>query len=122
MMPLRAIAPELKIINPVQWRDQAVPPREWIVRDMIPAKTVTLLSGDGAAGKTTAGLQLGAARSLARDWLGTMPEPGRTLFLSAEDDAEELHRRVDAIRTHYGASFDDLSALHLVDLVGENAV
>jgi RecA-family ATPase len=120
--PLRAIAPDLKVINPFQWRDAPVPPREWIVRDMIPAKTVTLLGGDGAAGKTTAGLQLGAARSLAKDWFGTMPEPGRTLFLSAEDDAEELHRRLDAIRIHYGATFDDLSDLHLIDLVGENAV
>jgi RecA-family ATPase len=115
-------SPGLRIINPAQWRDEPVPVRQWIVRDMIPANTVSLLGGDGAAGKTTAGLQLGAARALARDWLGTVPEPGRTLFLSAEDDAEELHRRLDAIRIHYRATFDNLSDLHLVDLVGENAV
>lgn len=123
-VPLRSLSsqPDLKVINPVTWRDKPVPEREWIVRDMIPAKTVTLLGGDGAAGKTTAGLQLGAARALARDWFGTMPTPGRTLFLSAEDDAEELHRRLDAIRLHYGVTFTDLSDLQLIDLVGENAV
>ena len=114
--------PELRMINPVQWRDKPVPEREWIVRDMIPAKTVTLLSGDGAAGKSTLALQLATARALGRDWIGTMPKAGRTLYLSAEDDADELHRRLDAIRAHYGATFDDMADLNLADLVGENAV
>jgi RecA-family ATPase len=114
--------PALQLLNPVQWRDQPVPERNWIVRDLIPAKTVTLLSGDGAAGKTTLGLQLAAARALGRDWIGMMPAPGRTLFLSAEDDAEELHRRLDAIRSHYHATFTDMADIHLVDMVGENAV
>jgi RecA-family ATPase len=89
---------------------------------MIPAKTVTLLSGDGAVGKSTLGLQLATARALGRDWIGTMPTAGRTLYLSAEDDTEELHRRLDSIREHYGATFDDMADIQLVDLVGENAV
>jgi len=116
------VIPSLLLLNPAQWRDQPVPDREWIVRDLIPAKTVTLLSGDGAAGKTTLGLQLAAARALARDWIGTIPAPGPTLFLSAEDDGDELHRRLHAIRLHYGAAWDDLADIHLADLVGANAV
>jgi RecA-family ATPase len=114
--------PELRVINPVQWRDAPVPEREWIVRDWIPAKAPTLLSGDGAVGKSTLALQLGTARALDRDWIGTAPAPGRTLYLSAEDEADELHRRLDAIRIHYGATFTDMADLQLVDLVGENAV
>ena len=114
--------PNLQVINPVQWTGSPVPDREWIVRDMIPAKTVTLLSGDGAVGKSTLALQLATARALGRDWIGTVPTVGRTLYLSAEDDAEELHRRLDAIREHYRADFNDMSDLSLVDLVGENAV
>ncbi len=116
------MVPELKVINPWGWRDKPVPEREWIVRDWIPAKTVTLLSGDGAIGKSTLALQLATARALGRDWIGTVPTAGRTLYLSAEDDADELHRRLDAIRQHYGATFDDMTDLSLVDLVGENAV
>ena len=116
------LQPELRIINPVQWRDEPVPEREWIVRDWIPANTVTLLSGDGAVGKSTLALQLGTARALGRDWIGTMPTAGRTLYLSAEDDEKELHIRMDAIRMHYGATWDDIASFNLVDLVGENAV
>jgi RecA-family ATPase len=122
IVKLQADAPALQLISPVQWRDMAVPEREWIVRDWIPAKAPTLLSGDGAVGKSTLALQLGTARALNRDWIGTMPSPGRTLYLSAEDDADELHRRLDAIRVHYGATFTDMADLQLVDLVGENAV
>jgi RecA-family ATPase len=109
-------------INPAVWEGVEVPVREWIVQNLIPAHTVTLLTGDGAAGKTTLALQLAAARALDRNWIGTTPQPGRTLVLSAEDDADELHRRMNAIRVHYGVSFSDLANVRLVDLVGSGAV
>ena len=51
-----------------------------------------------------------------------MPEPGRTLILSAEDDADEMHRRLEDIRKFYGARMADLSDMRLVDLVGEDSV
>jgi RecA-family ATPase len=75
-----------RIINPAEWEGLPVPPREWIVADYIPDKTVSLLGGDGATGKSLLALQLAAARALAREWIGLLPEPGRTLVLSAEDD------------------------------------
>jgi RecA-family ATPase len=87
-----------RIINPVDWEGAPVPPREWIVPDYIPHKTVTLLSGDGGTGKSLLAMQLAAARALARDWIGLLPEPGCTLILSAEDDADEMQRRLDDIR------------------------
>jgi RecA-family ATPase len=114
--------PELKVIDPAHWEGRAVPPQEWIVRELIPAKTVTLLLGDGGAGKSTIGMQLAVARDIGRDWLGMVPEAGRTLVLSAEDDEDELHRRTENCRVHYGISYSDLTATRFVDLVGENAV
>jgi hypothetical protein len=115
-------AEPLRVINPADWLDRPVPPREWIVPDWIPAHTVALLFGDGGAGKTTLAMQLATARALGRDWIMTTPTPGRSLVLSAEDDDAEMHRRMDAIRKHYGASFADLGDMRFVDLVGENAV
>jgi hypothetical protein len=114
--------PRLRVINPADWEGVPVPSREWIVQDFIPAGTVSLLYGDGAVGKSTLALQLAAARALARDWITTVPTPGRTLVLSAEDDDQELHRRLDAVRAHYCAAWAHLSDMRLVDLVGEDAI
>ena len=111
-----------RIINPAEWEGLPVPPREWIVPGYIPHKTVTLLSGDGSVGKSLLALQLAAGRALAREWIGLMPEPGRTLILSAEDDADEMHRRLEDIRKFYGARMTDLAGMQLVDLVGEDSI
>jgi RecA-family ATPase len=111
-----------RIINPTEWEGLPVPPREWIVPGYIPHKTVTLLSGDGSVGKSLLALQLAAGRALAREWIGLMPEPGRTLILSAEDDADEMHRRLEDIRKFYGARMTDLAGMQLVDLVGEDSI
>jgi RecA-family ATPase len=111
-----------RIINPAEWEGLPVPEREWIVRGYVPHKTATLLSGDGSIGKSLLALQLAAGRALAREWIGLMPEPGRTLILSAEDDADEMHRRLEDIRKFYGARMTDLADMRLIDLVGEDSV
>ena len=59
---------------------------------------------------------------LARDWFGTLPEPGPVIYLNAEDDERELHFRLDAIRAHLGTTFAALKDLHLVPLAGEDAL
>jgi RecA-family ATPase len=109
-----------KIIDPADWEDVPVPEREWTVPDYIPHNAVTLLSGDGGQGKSLLALQLAVARALAKDWIGLLPEPGRTLVLSAEDDSDEMHRRLDDIRKFYGASWTDLADIRLIDLVGDD--
>ena len=111
-----------RIINPADWEDLPVPEREWIVPGYIPHKTVTLLSGDGSVGKSLLVLQLAVGRVLAHEWIGLMPEPGRTLILSAEDDGDEMHRRLEDIRKFYGARMTDLAGMQLVDLVGEDSI
>jgi RecA-family ATPase len=111
-----------RIINPADWEGLPIPPREWIVPDYIPDKTVSLLGGDGATGKSLLALQLAIARALGREWIGFLPEPGRTLVLSAEDDSEEMQRRFDDIRKFYGAKMAALSDIRLVDLVGEDSI
>ncbi len=116
----------LKAFSAAEFKDREVPKRREIVANYIPDGTPTLLSGDGGTGKSWITLQLAAARALARDWLGLLPEPGSTLILSAEDDRDEMHRRLDSILKHYAkqkpATWDDLANVHLVDLVGENSI
>lgn len=112
----------LPTISPAAWEGVPVPPRDWSVRDRIIRRAVTLLSGEGGVGKSIVILQLACAHVLARDWFGSMPEPGPAVYLSAEDDDRELHFRLAAIVAHLGVSFAALSDLHLVPLAGEDAL
>ena len=117
-----AEAPKVDVIDPRKWEGVPVPPRQWLVHHVVPSGNVTLLMGDGATGKSTLGLQLAVARALGKPWIGLGAVAGRTLYLSAEDDEAELHRRTDALRQYFCAEFDQLSDLILVDLVGQDAV
>src|SRR5262249_51048233 len=116
--------PVLPWINMSSWDSEPVPEQDWAVLDRIPLRQVTLFSGEGAAGKSTEQVHLSAAHALARDWLGTMPEPGPALFVDAEDDDKVLHRRLAAILNHYGVTFKDVveGGLHLISLAGHDAV
>jgi RecA-family ATPase len=114
----------LPFIDMSNWDNEDPPLREWAVYGRFPLRQVTLFSGEGAAGKSTVQLHECSAHALARDWLGTMPEPGAAIFIDAEDDADELHRRLAAICQHYGVTFRELidGGLHLVSLAGDDAV
>jgi RecA-family ATPase len=114
--------PKLPFISAASWQDQSIVEREWVVRDRVPMCNVTLLSGEGAIGKSIEGLHLSAATVLGRDWLGSLPEPGPAMVVACEDDDKELHRRVAPIAEHYGVSFADLNDLHLLSLAGEDAL
>jgi RecA-family ATPase len=112
----------VKIINPAEWADKPIPAREFLVPPLLPAKNVTLLYGEGGNGKSLLSLDLAVARATGNKWLGLDTLPGRTLVFSAEDDQDELQRRLAAIALYYKVSIGDLSAIRLVDLVGQDAV
>lgn len=96
------------------------PEREWYVPGLIPANTVTILSGDGDSGKTLLGLMLAASGTAQVPWLGLDVLPGRAIFFSAEDDRHELHRRLAAIAKAYGITLKDLADLIIVPLDEED--
>jgi len=67
--------PELEVINIRAWQGVEPKERAWIVRNMIPARNVTLLTGQGGVGKTLLMQQMSAATVLGKDWVGELPEP-----------------------------------------------
>jgi RecA-family ATPase len=116
--------PPLPWISTATWDADPIPEQDWTVRERFPRKQCALFSGEGAAGKSTLVLQLCSCTAIARDWLGTLPEPGASLFIEAEDDADVIHRRLAAVAKHYGVTFKALAdgGLHLMSLAGQDAV
>jgi hypothetical protein len=114
---------EWGVISAASLADHDPPPQAWLVRDLIPAGNVTLLGGDGATGKSLLALQLAAAMSIGAEWLGMPVKRGRALFVTAEDEMDETHRRLKDI-TREPATFKiaDLADLKLFSLDGEDAV
>lgn len=99
-----------------------VPARKWLVEGLVPSGTVTLLGGDGGTGKSLAALQLATSTVLDRPWLSMSVTPGNALFISAEDDRDELHRRLADICRAEGVALADLDKLTIRSLAGEDAL
>lgn len=99
-----------------------VPQRQWLVHDLVPMKTVTLFGGDGGTGKSLAALQLAVSAATGRAWLNEAVPKGRAIFLSAEDDDDELHFRLAAICRAMNLRLSDLSGLTIRSLAGEDAL
>ncbi|WP_019570283.1 AAA family ATPase [Thioalkalivibrio sp. ALE11] len=78
------------------------PARQWLVRDVLPHNVVGLLGAAGGTGKSFAKLQLAVSLATGTPWLGMeLGMDGATLVLSAEDDRDEIHRRLRAVVDHY---------------------
>lgn len=99
-----------------------VPDRDWLVDGLIPIGTVTMLYGDGGVGKSLLALQLAVSVALGKRWVGQTTAAGRALFISAEDDRDEIHRRLADIARATGIDLGDLDRLTLRSLAGEDAL
>ena len=77
-------------------------PREWVAQDWIPKGVITGISGDGGMGKTLLAQQLLYAAGVGGKWLGIQIPKMRGLGVFCEDDADELHRRHNAIKAELG--------------------
>lgn len=112
----------LRIVPAASLALLSVPLRRWHVDGMIPAGTVTSLYGDGGTGKSLVALQLAVATAIGQPWIGHPVEAGGCLLLTAEDDIEEVHRRLADICQAEHIDIADLDGLSIVPLAGEDAV
>jgi RecA-family ATPase len=67
-------------------------------------------------------LQLAFATATGTDWIATLPEAGRVLFVSAEDSQDELHRRLSHIARRKGRLLSEVDNLDLLSRAGRDAV
>jgi hypothetical protein len=106
--------------------DLALPlkPREWLVFERLPLLNVTLLSGEGAAGKSTLLMQLAGSTVLGKGWIGMIPAQGPALYLSCEEDHDEVRRRMEDVAAYLGSTRPELveRGLRVLSFAGLNAI
>lgn len=76
----------------------APPERKWIVKDWLPMGEVSSLYGDGGIGKTLIAQQLGFCVSYGLPFLGMDTSKMPVFAALAEDDRDEVHRRIQQFR------------------------
>ena len=111
---------------PLPYVDLALPlkDREWLVHERIPMFNVTLVSGEGAVGKSILLMQLAGSTVLGKGWIGMIPTRGPTLYMSCEEDADEARRRMEAVAADLGSTRQQMidSGLHVLSLAGLDAI
>jgi hypothetical protein len=112
---------DLPVFDASDLHGRPVPPREWHVDDVLPAYQVGLLYGDGGTGKSLLAAQLATSTVLGRRWLGIDVRQGGVLFLTAEDDRDEVHRRLADIARAEGFSLGNLNGFAVASLADVDA-
>jgi RecA-family ATPase len=112
----------LRTVSAASFEGRPIPPREWHAHGLVPANDATQLGGDGGTGKSILAAQLAVATVLGRPWLGIEVKRGSVIYLGAEDDLDEMHRRFAAIARQQDVRFDRLADLHICCLAGQDAL
>lgn len=112
----------LGVVNAASLAGMPPPPRLEHVEGLIPAGNVTLLGGDGGTGKSLLALQLAVATAARSEWIGLPVAGGGALFLTAEDEVAEVHRRLTAICALEGLDMEGLDGLDILSLAGNDAL
>ncbi|MEX2650362.1 MAG: bifunctional DNA primase/polymerase [Alphaproteobacteria bacterium] len=89
------------VARPLGDRDPAaIPPRRWVMGRRYLRGHVTLTIAPPGASKTTLALHEAVAIVTGATWAGqTVFEPGPVLYVGAEDDLDEIDRRIFAVAT-----------------------
>jgi RecA-family ATPase len=115
--------PALEWLDLSTWDDEPRPEREWAILNRVPLRQAGLFSGEGGAGKSIIEMTKDVAHVTAKDWLGSLPEPGPAWYIGAEDDEKEIHIRFYDIAKHYSVTFKELidGGLKVLCMLGQDA-
>jgi RecA-family ATPase len=97
------------------------PQRKWIVEDVVPDETMTLVTGEGGIGKTTLALQLAVAMRIDGYWLGMKVTQGPALFVTSEDDRKDVNLNLRAILKAESKSLAHCPDLYVLSLADRDA-
>lgn len=95
-------------------------PKAFVIPQLAPAGEVTLFTGPGSAGKSLLAQQLATALAVGVPTLGLAMGKAPAIYITCEDDAEQLHWRQKHICEALGVHMVSLvGALHIASLRGE---
>lgn len=110
----------ITLIDPALWAGTEAPARRWKVKDYIPDGQATLLTGKGAAGKSLVSQLQATCIAMGLPFLGLEVAQTNALYITCEDDQDELQRRQAAICEGLGITLESLTGkLFLLSLQGE---
>jgi RecA-family ATPase len=104
----------LTTMTPVVWKGKVPAKQRWLASARIPIGDLTILAGNGGAGKTeiVTQLLLAVAAGLG-DWLGCVVENGLALLLSCEEPEDDIRDRIERNCKHRHIDPDAIDDLHL---------
>jgi len=93
--------------------------KQFAIEQIAPLAEVTLFTGPGSAGKSLLGQQLATAAAAGQNCLGLGVQPGPAIYLTCEDDADQLHWRQQHLCDAMGVPMASLAGkLHLISRRG----
>jgi RecA-family ATPase len=98
--------------------------REWLVPERIPMRNVSLISGEGSIGKSLLLMQLSGAVAVGLSWIGTRPQTGPVLYVSCEEDDDEMRRRAEDVANSLGVARRYMieRGLRILSFAGKDAI
>ncbi len=95
-------------------------PKRFIIERLAPEGEVTLFTGPGSSGKSLLSQQLATAAALGKSTLGFEIEATPSIYITCEDDADQLHWRQQHLCAALGTDMATLAGrLYLASARGE---
>lgn len=108
------------ICNPATWEGQRAPFRRFIIDGWMVRRSAALLSGQEGVGKSLLVQQMLTCIAIGLPLLGLPTVRANSIYITCEDDLDELWRRQESINAALGIHMADLDGrLLLVSLKGE---
>jgi hypothetical protein len=95
--PTMSTVTPVPLLFPFPIEGATIPRRQWIVPGLLMRRTVTILVAPPGSGKSLLTLQIALMLGTGMRWGGWFPRaPVKTLVINAEDDSDEMRRRLYA--------------------------
>ena len=99
--------------DPLEWDagldDRPIEPRQWLLGNTFCRRYVSTIVADGGTGKTALRVAQAIALATGRPITGEhVFQRCRVLYVTLEDDGDEMRRRIKACRLHHGIARDEL--------------